>query len=63
MQNKPLLLLTPAAQAHFCALLAKEAGDANDRQILNLRIVVVNPSTSKADVGISFCPERGSGRD
>lgn len=47
-----LLTLTPAAQAHFSALLAKEssAGD------LNLRITVSDPGTSKADVGISFCP-------
>jgi len=53
MQNKPILLLTPAAQAHFCALLSKEA---DPQQPLNLRIAVTDPGTMKADVGISFCP-------
>lgn len=53
MQNKPILLLTPSAQAHFCALLSKEA---DPQQPLNLRIAVTDPGTMKADVGISFCP-------
>lgn len=53
MQNKPLLILTPAAQAHFCALLSKET-DAQPP--LHLRIAVTDPGTMKADVGISFCP-------
>jgi Fe/S biogenesis protein NfuA len=48
----PLLTLSTAAQEHFSALLAKEA----DSGVLNLRISVSDPGTSKADVGITFCP-------
>lgn len=47
-----LLTLTPAAQAHFSSLLTKEA----EGQGMNLRISVTDPGTSKADVGIVFCP-------
>lgn len=50
--HKPLLSLTPSAQAHFSSLLAKEA----DSEELNLRIEVNNPGTAQADVGITFCP-------
>lgn len=51
--NKQLLLLTPAAQDHFTALLAKEA---DLTETLNLRISVSDPGTMRADVGIAFCP-------
>ena len=51
--NKPLLLLTPAAQNHFTALLSKES---NPLEPLNLRISVTEPGTLRADVGIAFCP-------
>lgn len=50
---KPSLALTVAAQAHFGALIAKEAAE---NEQLNLRITVNNPGTQKADVGITFCP-------
>lgn len=42
----------PAAQAHFCSLIEKEAEIGQ----LNLRIEVNNPGTPQADVGITFCP-------
>lgn len=52
MHKQLSLLLTPAAQAHFCDLLSKEL----DSPSLNLRISVANPGTQRADVEITFCP-------
>lgn len=52
MSKPQLLTLMPAAQAHFSALLTKEAAAGE----LHLRIEVSNPGTPQADVGITFCP-------
>lgn len=52
LNEKPLLALMPAAQAHFCDLLAKEGAPGE----LHLRIEVSNAGTPQADVGITFCP-------
>jgi Fe/S biogenesis protein NfuA len=46
------LMLKPNAIEHFTALIKSEF-DAN---AVNLRITVTNPGTSKADIGITFCP-------
>ena len=45
------LELTPAAVEHFQGLLAKE----NDPS-LNLRLSVINPGTSQAEISIVYCP-------
>lgn len=51
-QDNITLTLTPAAQAHFHDLIVREF----DTEVVNLRISVTDPGTSKADVGITFCP-------
>lgn len=47
-----MITITDSAQAHFRKLLAQQ----EDGKV-NIRIFVVNPGTSRAECGVSYCPE------
>ncbi len=46
-----MISISETAQAHFAKLLADQA------QQTNIRVFVVNPGTSQAECGVSYCPE------
>lgn len=45
-----MIVITEPAQAHFRKLLEKQAPQTN------IRVFVVNPGTSGAECGVSYCP-------
>ncbi|MDF2179247.1 Fe-S biogenesis protein NfuA [Aliiglaciecola sp. CAU 1673] len=45
-----MIVITEPAQAHFKKLLEKQAPQTN------IRVFVVNPGTSTAECGVSYCP-------
>ncbi len=45
-----MITITEAAQAHFGKLLAQQ------EEGTNIRVFVINPGTSKAECGVSYCP-------
>lgn len=45
-----MITISEPAQAHFVKLLAQQAEGTN------IRVFVVNPGTSKAECGVSYCP-------
>jgi Fe/S biogenesis protein NfuA len=45
-----MILISEAAQAHFCKLLEKQEPDTN------IRVFVVSPGTPGAECGVSYCP-------
>ena len=45
-----MITISETAQSHFAKLLADQAEDTN------IRVFVVNPGTSQADCGVSYCP-------
>ena len=46
-----MISISETAQAHFAKLLADQS------QQTNIRVFVVNPGTSQAECGVSYCPE------
>lgn len=46
-----VITLTELAQEHFAKLIARE-----DTPNLNLRIEVINPGTSNAEINLTYCP-------
>ncbi|ATC96092.1 Fe-S biogenesis protein NfuA [Pseudoalteromonas tunicata] len=45
-----MITISETAQSHFAKLLADQAEGTN------IRVFVVNPGTSKAECGVSYCP-------
>ncbi|MFC3034837.1 Fe-S biogenesis protein NfuA [Pseudoalteromonas fenneropenaei] len=45
-----MIKISESAQAHFVKLLSNQAEGTN------IRVFVVNPGTSKAECGVSYCP-------
>ena len=45
-----MISISETAQAHFAKLLADQS------QQTNIRVFVVNPGTSQAECGVSYCP-------
>lgn len=45
-----MIAISEAAQAHFAKLLGKQEPNTN------IRVFVVNPGTSSAECGVSYCP-------
>lgn len=45
-----MITITEAAQAHFKKLLEKQVDNTN------IRVFVMNPGTSNAECGVSYCP-------
>ena len=46
-----MISISESAQSHFAKLLADQAEQTN------IRVFVVNPGTSQAECGVSYCPE------
>ena len=46
-----MISISESAQSHFAKLLAGQAEQTN------IRVFVVNPGTSQAECGVSYCPE------
>jgi len=45
-----MISISKEAQGHFVKLLAKQ------EEVTNIRVFVVNPGTSSAECGVSYCP-------
>lgn len=45
-----MITISESAQAHFVKLLAQQ------QEGTNIRVFVINPGTSKAECGVSYCP-------
>ncbi|MEC8451091.1 MAG: Fe-S biogenesis protein NfuA, partial [Pseudomonadota bacterium] len=45
-----MITISEEAQAHFVKLLSKQESGTN------IRVFVVNPGTSSAECGVSYCP-------
>ena len=45
-----MISISETAQSHFAKLLADQA------EKTNIRVFVVNPGTSQAECGVSYCP-------
>jgi Fe/S biogenesis protein NfuA len=45
-----MITISESAQAHFAKLLEKQAAGTN------IRVFVVNPGTTQAECGVSYCP-------
>ena len=50
MQDSTMISISKEAQGHFVKLLAKQ------EEGTNIRVFVVNPGTSSAECGVSYCP-------